>query len=434
MSTDLIVNNANGYPRFYDLSNTKTNTFKQGDVFKFVFDVKNNGTDATNSSIGSKAAVYVDDGSVFFWADIVHDGIQLSSGSNIYFSGDYDTSHLTEGEHALYFVADYWNNVLEGDEANNVVKQLFYVTKQTIPLDDNTESNNNVVDVIEAQVLDYSLSIDETEIDEGSEDTITFTVSASGVSDVDVKIPFTLSGSAVANKDYQGKLTETSFFTIPAGEISVNLSFTANVDFLVENDETVILTLAKPSNQGKILEGKSSATAMIHDVYRGKNTAEKWVGLDKNDKAFGNGGNDILTAGLGDDTVDGGDDNDKITGGKGVDVLSGGAGKDTFIFKKGDSNNETDFADTILDLEKGDSIDLSGISKTFNFIKTVASDLNGSNLKLSGTKFDVYVANLDGDNYLVYETNNGSSHEIVAIGSEIQAVNSWVLKSGILSV
>ncbi len=302
-------------------------------------------------------------------------------------------------------------------------------------MDDNTESNNNVVDVIEAQVLDYRLSIDNTEIDEGSEDTITFTVLASDVSDVDVKIPFTLSGSAIANKDYQGDLTETSFFTIPAGEISVDLSFTANVDFLVEKDETVILTLGEPSNQGYILED-GSATAVIHNVFQGKNTADKWVGSDKNDKAFGNGGNDILSASLGDDTVDGGDGDDKITGGKGVDVLSGGDGKDRFIFKKGDSSDELDdYIDSILDLSEGDSIDLSGISKSFSFIKTVSEDLDGWDIELSDTKADIYIANWDGDNYLVYETaRDGSSYEIIAIGSEIPEVSNWVLKSGVLSL
>ncbi len=302
---------------------------------------------------------------------------------------------------------------------------------------DEPNSNEKVIDVIEIAdvTLDYSLSISNTEIDEGSEDTITFTVTASDVSDVDVKIPFTLSGSAGSNKDYQGSLTQTSFFTIPAGETSSELSFTANVDWFVEDDELVILTLGELENQGSILEGNGSETAVIHDVFRGKNTSEKWTGTDKNDKAFGNGGNDVLSAGLGDDIVDGGDGNDKITGGQGSDIVAGAAGKDTFIFKKGDSNSEIDFADSILDLEKGERIDLSSISKTFNFIKTIALDLEGSNLKLSSSKFDVYVANLDGDNYLVYETvKDGSSYEIVAVGSEIPDVSSWVLKSGIFTV
>jgi Ca2+-binding RTX toxin-like protein len=295
-------------------------------------------------------------------------------------------------------------------------------------------SNDKVVDV-EDIVLEYDLSVSTTEIDEGGDDTITFTVTASDVSDVDVQIPFTLSGTAVSNEDYQGSLTQTSFFTIPAGETSSELSFTANVDWFVEDDELVILTLGKLENQGSILEGKDSEKVVIYDAFQGKNTSEKWTGTAKNDKAFGNGGNDILSSGLGDDNVDGGDGNDKITGGKDADILSGGDGKDSFIFKKGDSNSEIDFADIISDLEKGERIDLSSISKTFNFIKAVASDLEGSNLKLSSTKFDVYVADLDGDNYLVYETvKNGSSYEIVAVGTEIPDVSSWTLKSGIFTV
>lgn len=336
-------------------------------------------------------------------------------------------------------------NFSNGSESANIGSGVASVLLNTTPIQNVTvvQVENTVDDVVEDDpevpvedvILDYSLSIENTEIDEGSEDTITFTVSASDVSDVDVEIPFTLSGSATINKDYQGDLTETSFFTIPAGEISVDLSFTANVDFLVEKDETVILTLGEPSNQGSILE-EGSATAVIHNVFQGKNTADKWVGSDKNDKAFGNGGNDILSAGLGDDTVDGGDGNDKITGGKGVDVLSGGDGKDTFIFKKGDSSDELDDSiDTILDLSEGDSIDLSGVSKSFNLVKTVSEDLYGSDIELSYTKADIYIANLDGDNYLVYETaRDGSSYEIVAIGYEIPEVSNWVLKSGVLSL
>jgi hypothetical protein len=56
-------------------------------------------------------------------------------------------------------------------------------------------------------------------------------------------------------------------------------------------------------------------------------------------------------------------------------------------------------------------------------------------LELIYTKADIYIANLYGDNYLVYETaRDGSSYEIVAIGSEIPEVSNWALKSGVLSL
>jgi surface adhesion protein len=147
--------------------------------------------------------------------------------------------------------------------------------------------------------------------------------------------------------------------------------------------------------------------------------------------AFGNDGNDTLSGGNGDDTIDGGNGNDSITGGKSVDELTGGSGKDTFIFKKGDSFNDIDVTDIITDLEKGDKIDLSGISKAFNFIKIVGTDSEWTGIKLT-SKFDAYISNIDDNYYLVYETSsNGSSQEIIAIGSDIISMST---KSGIFTI
>lgn len=238
---------------------------------------------------------------------------------------------------------------------------------------------------------------------------------------------------------YDGKQIDQYAYTGKIGEIdslAISTKGSGSVDWIKANSNGImILEDNFDATTTQIITKQPAINPQIDSVFQGKNTADKWVGSDKNDKAFGDGGDDILSGGLGDDTIDGGNGNDKITGDKGADVLSGGSGKDRFIFKKGDSSDELDYIDTILDLSKGDSIDLSRISKKFNFIRTVSEELDGWDIELSDTKADVYIANFDGDNYLVYETvKDGSSYEIIAIGSEIPDVSSWTLKSGILSL
>ncbi len=272
-------------------------------------------------------------------------------------------------------------------------------------------------------------------VNEDGESAVTFTLEISKPLKTDVTIPFRLSGTATKIKDYQGTLTETTAFTIFAGETSAHLTLTANMDTLSEKDETIILTLSNPSDGGEIIGNND--IIVIRNAFQGKNTADKWTGTKNNDIAFGNGGNDTLSGGLGDDSIDGGDGNDKITGGKGTDELTGGDGIDTFVFAKGDSfpdNVESSEinADFIVDLSKGDKIDLSSISKTFNLIKDIATDFEGSNVKLSATKFDAYIAHVYDSYYFVYETaKNGSTYEIVGIGdNEI----TMTFKSGIFTV
>jgi Ca2+-binding RTX toxin-like protein len=172
-------------------------------------------------------------------------------------------------------------------------------------------------------------------------------------------------------------------------------------------------------------------------VFTGTSKADKWTGTSQADTAFGKGGNDSLSGAAGNDVIDGGDGNDRLVGGKGSDNLTGGKGLDTFVFLKGDSKGDVGEADFIEDLGKGDKINLSAISKTFNLIKTLADDVDGSNLRLSASRRDIFVADVDGDHYLVYETAaNGSAvgHEIIALGTEITAVNTWALKLGVLTV
>ncbi|HEY8572764.1 calcium-binding protein [Phenylobacterium sp.] len=60
------------------------------------------------------------------------------------------------------------------------------------------------------------------------------------------------------------------------------------------------------------------------------------------------------------DTLDGGKGNDSLTGGVGADVLWGAGGEDHFVYTRAEDSKPTD-RDLIMDLEKWDVIDLSGI-------------------------------------------------------------------------
>ncbi|MEH3053957.1 MAG: hypothetical protein PGN13_08115 [Patulibacter minatonensis] len=64
---------------------------------------------------------------------------------------------------------------------------------------------------------------------------------------------------------------------------------------------------------------------------------------------FGDGGNDILTAGAGADIVNGGDGDDVVRGGAGNDLLTGGFGSDSVYGQNGDDQifDRDGYADTV---------------------------------------------------------------------------------------
>lgn len=99
-------------------------------------------------------------------------------------------------------------------------------------------------------------------------------------------------------------------------------------------------------------------TYNILNSIKGGNGKNNLTGTRANDYIDGGKGNDRLWGGQGDDLILGGRGNDILDGGKGVDELWGDAGKDTFIFKKGYGH------DTIFDLEKGDKVDIRGLTIT----------------------------------------------------------------------
>ncbi|OWP50305.1 tandem-95 repeat protein, partial [Pseudomonas nitroreducens] len=86
--------------------------------------------------------------------------------------------------------------------------------------------------------------------------------------------------------------------------------------------------------------------------------SDSLYGGEGNDILYGQGGNDFLFGENGNDILIGGTGDDQLTGGKGNDILTGGAGADLFIWKSGDTGN-----DTITDFKagEGDRIDISDL-------------------------------------------------------------------------
>ena len=98
--------------------------------------------------------------------------------------------------------------------------------------------------------------------------------------------------------------------------------------------------------------GNDSATISVSDGNGGIVTKNLnfTVKADNNDKLFGSAGDDIIITGAKNDIIDGSLGNDIIyagqlgadtlTGGKGNDFLEGGSGNDTYIFNRGDGQDQ----------------------------------------------------------------------------------------------
>ena len=169
------------------------------------------------------------------------------------------------------------------------------------------------------------------------------------------------------------------------------------------------------------------ATDVGNDIFYGSKGNDRVSGGADNDKLYGYNGNDNLDGGDGNDTVMGGNGNDVLFGGTGVDILYGEAGKDTidghigkdkiyggsgkdqltggadaddFIFAKGDTGKTKATADTILDFEKVDHINLSLIDantklvkdQAFTFIGTQAFHGKAGELRFEKSANDTYIS------------------------------------------
>ena len=93
---------------------------------------------------------------------------------------------------------------------------------------------------------------------------MSFTVSLDALSGKDVKVPYTLSGTASATDDYTEPNPKT--VTIAAGSRSTNIDIAVKDDTLDEPDETIIVTLGAPTHATvSSTQGAGTATGTITD-------------------------------------------------------------------------------------------------------------------------------------------------------------------------
>jgi Ca2+-binding RTX toxin-like protein len=96
------------------------------------------------------------------------------------------------------------------------------------------------------------------------------------------------------------------------------------------------------------------------DTYK---NIQNLLGSNHSDQLVGDNADNVLNGGDGADTLVGNKGGDTLIGGFGNDFLTGGKGNDTFVFAPGLGN------DTVTDLDKHDTLDLSGLG--FNSLQEV---------------------------------------------------------------
>jgi Ca2+-binding RTX toxin-like protein len=125
--------------------------------------------------------------------------------------------------------------------------------------------------------------------------------------------------------------------TLDGGDGHDTVDYTASA-------KRIVAKLAGPAPQSKG-EGRDTLVSV-----------ENLIGSAFNDRLTGDAEDNHLWGGVGRDRIGGGDGADTLAGGAGADLLAGSDGADVFVFAEIDSPIER-----IIDLEAGDTIDLSAI-------------------------------------------------------------------------
>ncbi|WP_170114188.1 Calx-beta domain-containing protein, partial [Kangiella spongicola] len=173
-------------------------------------------------------------------------------------AGTYDGGQGTSIPINLTVVDD---NILESDE--NITFELTSANPRLIlgdaDLDSNTQATNTYT-IQDNDPITVSVAANDATAAEPA-DNGQFTITLSNPNSVDTTVTYAVSGTATATDDYTA-LTGT--VTIPAGDTTATVDVAVVDDNIVENDETVILTLSTTSD-GTIDAGNNQATVTIAD-------------------------------------------------------------------------------------------------------------------------------------------------------------------------
>jgi len=171
----------------------------------------------------------------------------------------------------------------------------------------------------------FAISADTTSAEEGTDQTIVYTITRGGDTTAAASVGIAFAGSAVAGEHYVSPGAVTVEFA--AGETEKTVTLTLLDDQVIQPDRDITATLVAPEG-GLVDAASASATTEILD--------DDSVGSPGDDTINGSDGSDTLSGGDGDDEITGGDGDDVIYGGAGNDSISGGAGNDSVSAGDGD--------------------------------------------------------------------------------------------------
>nr|WP_319401544.1 Calx-beta domain-containing protein [uncultured Carboxylicivirga sp.] len=148
------------------------------------------------------------------------------------------------------------DNIIEGGETISI--KLITTNNEDVIV----SSQNQATVTINDNDYSASLSIDATTDASENGTNGVFTINASAVSLTDTEISFNVSGSAINGQDYQ---IISSPVILPASATSVAIPVEVIADRLVENNETVIITLTNTNNNDLTIGLQNQATLTIED-------------------------------------------------------------------------------------------------------------------------------------------------------------------------
>ena len=168
----------------------------------------------------------------------------VTESTNINFIGEADDTE--DGDISANIV---WNSDQDGDFDTGASVDISSLSVNThiitasVTDSESITSTDQITVTINQQMVEFANA---SQNGPESAGTFTATVELAGITDVDVDVPFTVTGTATEGAANDFTVTGSPL-TIPAGELSADIEISINDDSEIELDETVVLTLGTPS-------------------------------------------------------------------------------------------------------------------------------------------------------------------------------------------